>query len=76
VNSLAIENNLSERLGLRKQLLPTGPTRKLNKQHMLHNDLCPVIEVDPQTFDVSVDGQVAYCEPAETLPLTQRYMLR
>lgn len=76
VNSLAIDNHLSESLGLRKQLLPTGPTRKLNKAHMLHNDLCPKIEVDAQTFDVSVDGQVAYCEPAETLPLTQRYMLR
>ena len=76
MNSLAIDNHLSESLGLRKQLLPTGPTRKLNKAHMLHNDLCPKIEVDPQTFDVSVDGQVAYCEPAETLPLTQRYMLR
>ncbi|MDP7281521.1 MAG: amidohydrolase family protein, partial [Candidatus Poribacteria bacterium] len=76
VNSLAVDNNLSERLGLTKQLLVTGPTRKLNKQHMLHNGVCPQIDVDPQTFDVSVDGKIAYCDPAPTLPLTQRYMLR
>ena len=76
VNPLAIANNLKERLGLTKQLLPTGPTRGLKKQHMLHNSICPKIEVDPQTFDVSVDGEIAYCDPAKTLPLTQRYMLR
>jgi urease subunit alpha len=76
VNPLAIANNLKERLGLTKQLLPTGPTRELKKQHMLHNAICPKIDVDPQTFDVSVDGQIAYCDPAKTLPLTQRYMLR
>lgn len=76
VNPLAIANNLREGLGLTKQLLPTGPTRELKKQHMLHNAICPKIDVDPQTFDVSVDGQIAYCDPAKTLPLTQRYMLR
>ena len=76
VNPLAISNNLREGLGLTKQLLPTGPTRELKKQHMLHNAICPKIDVDPQTFDVSVDGQIAYCDPAKTLPLTQRYMLR
>jgi len=43
---------------------------------MLHNSICPKIDVDPQTFDVSVDGEIAYCDPAKTLPLTQRYMLR
>jgi len=43
---------------------------------MLHNSICPEIDVDPQTFDVSVDGEIAYCDPAKTLPLTQRYLLR
>ncbi len=43
---------------------------------MLHNDACPKIEVNPQTFDVTVDGALATCEPAQSLPLTQRYMLR
>ena len=76
VNQSAIEANTQEALGLTKQLLPAVGTRKLNKQHMVHNDACPEIAVDPNTFEVSVDGKVATCEPAETLPLTQRYMLR
>ncbi|MBT4039712.1 MAG: urease subunit alpha [Rhodospirillales bacterium] len=76
VNPLAIQNNLSEKLDLRKELLPTKGTRKLSKQHMLHNDACPDIRVDAQTFDVFVDGELATCEPAEKLPLAQKYMLR
>lgn len=76
VNPKAIEAGLQDKLGLSKALVPTGGTRKLNKQHMLHNSVCPNVEVNPQTFDVFVDGKKAYCEPAEKLPLTQRYMLR
>jgi urease subunit alpha len=76
VNPMAIEAGLQNKLGLTKNLLPTSGTRKLSKQHMLHNSACPDIDVDPQTFDVFVDGQLAYCEPAKELPLTQRYMLR
>ena len=76
VNPLAIESGLKEKLGLTKPLLATRGTRKLNKGHMLHNSICPSIEVDPQTFDVFVDGKLAYCDPADKLPLTQRYMLR
>jgi urease subunit alpha len=76
VNPLAIESDLQGQLNLTKPLLPTRGTRKLSKQHMLHNSVCPSIKVDPQTFEVFVDGKLAYCEPAEKLPLTQRYMLR
>jgi urease subunit alpha len=76
VNQLAIDQDLAGRLGLGKRLLPAKGVRKLSKQHMLHNDACPAIRVDPQTFDVTVDGEPATCEPARTLPLTQRYMLR
>jgi urease subunit alpha len=76
VNPAAIEGDLAGRLGLTKALLPTRGTRKLNKQHMLHNDACPKIEVNPETFDVTVDGELAICDPAEVLPLAQRYMLR
>ena len=45
-------------------------------RNMLHNDACPNISVDPESFEVSIDGEVITCEPAKTLPLTQRYMLR
>jgi len=76
VNPLAIESDLQGQLNLTKPLLPTRGTRKLSKQHMLHNSVCPSIDVDPQTFEVFVDGKLAHCEPAEKLPLTQRYMLR
>jgi urease subunit alpha len=75
-NPLAIESGLQDKLGLTKALVPTSGTRKLSKQHMLHNSACPDIEVNPQTFEVFVDGKLAYCEPAEVLPLAQRYMLR
>ena len=72
----AIDGDLAGRLGLSKALLPARGTRKLGKQHMLRNAACPEIRVDPQTFDVSVDGELATCAPASELPLAQRYMLR
>ena len=76
VNQGAVDAGIADGLGLRKRVLPARGTRKLNKQHMLHNDACPDIRVNPQTFDVFVDDELATCEPASTLPLTQRYMLR
>jgi urease subunit alpha len=76
VHPLAIERNLGENLGLSKALLPAKGTRSLRKSDMLFNGACPRITVNPQTFDVFVDGQLATCEPARELPLAQRYMLR
>jgi len=76
VNPLAIERGLQDELGMRKALLPARGTRWISKADMLHNDACPLVTVDPQTFDVFVDGELATCDPAESLPLTQRYMLR
>jgi len=76
VNPAAIDAGIGGSLGLRKQLLPSRGTRKLNKSHMLHNTACPDITVNPQTFDVMVDGKVLTCEPAKVVPLAQRYMLR
>ena len=76
VNPLAIDNGIQENLGLKKQLLPAKGTRSLQKSDMHLNDALPNITVDPATFDVFVDGNVAYCEPASSLPLTQKYMLR
>ena len=76
VHPLAIEAGLGESLGLRKALLPARGTRTISKADMLWNDRCPAIRVDPQTFEVFVDGALATCEPVRTLPLAQRYMLR
>ena len=76
VNRLAVEADTATRLGLKKKLLPAFGTRTLRKSDMLHNDACPDIRVDPQTFDVYADGEHLYCEPVSEVPLAQRYMLR
>jgi urease subunit alpha len=76
VNPLAIERGVASTLGLTKSLLPSRGTRKLTKSHMLHNQACPDIAVNPQTFEVSIGGKVITCDPARELPLAQRYMLR
>ena len=76
VHPLAISRGLRDELGVSKILLPAQGTRGLRKSDMLHNDVLPNIRVDPQTFDVFVDGELATCEPATELPLAQRYMLR
>ncbi|KTB59621.1 urease subunit alpha [Pseudomonas viridiflava ICMP 13104] len=76
VNRLAVEADTATRLGLKKKLLPAFGTRTLRKSDMLHNDACPDIRVDPQTFDVYADGERLYCEPISEVPLAQRYMLR
>jgi urease subunit alpha len=64
------------RLGLTKPCLPVRGTRKLNKGHMLHNSALPKIAVNPQTFEVTVDGQSAWVEPLAEVTLGQKYMLR
>lgn len=76
VHPFAIEDNLAGALGLTKALLPACGTRTLTKRDMLRNDALPSIEVNPSTFEVFVDGVLATCAPATTLPLAQRYMLR
>lgn len=76
VNPLAIEAGLSDKLGLKKGLLPSYGTRKINKSNMLHNKTLPNISVNSQTFQVSIDGVPITCEPSTKLPLAQRYMFR
>ncbi len=76
VNPLALEADIAGRLDLAKSLLPARGTRSLTKADMLRNDACPEVRVDPATFEVFVDGELATCAPAEQLPLAQTYMLR
>ncbi|WP_082232835.1 urease subunit alpha [Halobacillus massiliensis] len=75
LSKIAYENSLHEKLGLRKQVRPISDVRELTKRSMIHNGETPKIEVDPQTYVVKVDGEVIDCEPAETVPLAQRYFL-
>jgi urease subunit alpha len=76
VHPYGIAADLAERLDLRKSLLPARGTRNLRKADMLHNDALPDMRVDPETFDVWVDGAIATCEPLREVALGQRYMLR
>ncbi|MEB3358470.1 MAG: urease subunit alpha, partial [Synechococcales bacterium] len=76
VTQAALEKGLPDRLGLRKPLLPVKDTRSLSKRDMLHNDVCPDIDVDPDTFQVRVNGELATCEPVSTVPLGRLYFFR
>jgi urease subunit alpha len=76
VSQLSLDQGLGERLGLAKTLLPVENTRGgVSKASMIHNDATPVIEVDPETYEVRADGELLTCEPAEVLPMAQRYFL-
>ncbi len=76
VTKLALERGLADRLGLDKELLPVKDTRQLTKADMLHNDVCPEIEVDPDTFQVRVNGDLATCDPVDSVPLGRLYIFR
>ena len=76
VHQRALDIDLPGRLGLAKPMLPIGSFVKLSKKDMLHNDACPEIKVDSQTFEVFVDGELATCDPIDTVTLGQRYMMR
>jgi len=71
----ALDDGLAERLDLRRRLAPLRPTRDIGKAQMVNNDALPAIEVDPETFAITVDGVLIVPEPATELPLTQLYSL-
>ena len=76
VSQAAYENGIGEELDLDSTVRPVEGTRDVGKSDMLHNDYSPEnIEIDAQTFEVEVDGEHVTCEPAEELPLAQRYTL-
>jgi urease subunit alpha len=75
VSSAGLEQAVGHSLGLRKRLVAVRGTRNLTKKSLPLNDYTPVIDVDPQTYDVRADGELLTCEPATVLPLAQRYFL-
>jgi urease subunit alpha len=75
VSRAAFENDVREKLGLRRPFVPVRGTRTIGKRDMIHNGLLPKIEVDSQTYEVRADGVLLTCEPAKSLPMTQRYFL-
>lgn len=62
-------------LGLRSRLVACRNTRNIGKKDMVHNAWQPTIDVDPQTYEVRANGELLTCEPAEVLPMAQRYFL-
>lgn len=76
VSQAAYDDGIGERLGLDRLVLPVSNTRSgISKASMVLNDATPVIEVDPETYEVRADGELLTCEPAEVLPMAQRYFL-
>lgn len=75
VSQAGLAAGIGERFGLAKTLSAVKGIRGVQKQHMVHNDLAPRMEVDAQTYAVRADGQLLTCEPARSLPMAQRYFL-
>jgi urease subunit alpha len=75
VSQAALLNPAVLALGLAKRLEPVKNCRRITKADMMHNSATPVIEVDSETYAVRADGELLVCEPAATLPMTQRYFL-
>ncbi|OAB33157.1 urease subunit alpha [Paenibacillus macquariensis subsp. defensor] len=75
VSQAAFDLGIHKQLGLQKQVLPVHGIRNLTKKDMKHNGETPEITVDPQTFEVRVNGEHITCEPADVVPMAQRYYL-
>lgn len=75
VSTYAYEDKIKEKLGLNKIVLPVRGHRALTKKDMKLNNATPNITVDPQTYDVRVDGELITCEPLKELPMAQKYFL-
>ena len=75
VSQASFERDIGSNLELRKKTIPIKNTRSINKSDMVYNNLCPTVEVDPETYEVKANGEILTCEPASELPMAQRYFL-
>ena len=75
VSQISLEKESFINSGIMKELLPVKNIRNISKKDMVRNDYCPNIEVNPETYEVKADGEIITCEPAESLPLAQRYFM-
>jgi urease subunit alpha len=75
-SQVAIDRKLARRAGIDKRLVAVENTRGgISKKSMIHNDATPDIEIDPETYRVTADGELLVCEPAKELPMAQRYFM-
>jgi urease subunit alpha len=75
VSKAALRDGLKKKLSIAKDLVAVENTRHIRKKDLIHNNATPKIEVDPETYEVRADGELLVCEPAESLPMAQRYFL-
>jgi len=75
VSQAVADNGLAEQLKLSRRVEPVRNCRNIGKRDMIHNDATPRIEVDPETYEVRVDGEIITCEPSHVLPMAQRYFM-
>jgi urease subunit alpha len=75
VSQAGMAAGIGQKYGLQKTLSAVKGIRGVGKRHMIHNDYAPKMEVDAQTYAVRADGLLLTCEPAVSLPMTQRYFL-
>jgi urease subunit alpha len=75
MSKAAMDAGLREKLGLKKKTAAVSHCRGLSKRYMVNNDALPRMEVDPDTYEVRADGVLLTCEPAQVLPMAQRYFL-
>jgi urease subunit alpha len=75
ISQAALDADLPRQLDLERPCLPVQHTRDIGKAAMLNNNSLPEIAVNPETYEVYADGELLTCEPAEVLPMAQRYFL-
>lgn len=75
VSQLSLDKNIVQQYGLQKMILPVKNCRNISKKDLIHNDQTPQIDVNPENYEVKVDGQHITCEPVAVVSLAQRYFL-
>ena len=75
VSKISLDNGIVADYDLQKMVLPVENCRSISKKDLIHNDKTPLIEVNPENYEVKVDGEHITCEPVAVLPLAQRYFL-
>ncbi|MEZ5007001.1 MAG: urease subunit alpha [Chitinophagales bacterium] len=75
VSKISLEKGIAEKYGLKKKLVAVSNCRTVSKKDMIHNEKTPQIDVNPENYEVRVDGEHITCEPATEVPMAQRYFL-
>ena len=75
VSQAGIDAGIAAEFGLSKELLAVSNTRNIGKKDMKLNDALPKMEVDPETYQVTADGELLTCQPVDVVPMAQRYFL-